>query len=132
MRMLSLVHAPAWRLASALLVGVIVLVTLMPQQQLPMAPNHFDKVEHFAAYGLLAVWFTGLVPRGQYWRVAVGLAVLGVVLEFLQQTMPLGRSGEFLDVVANVLGVAIGVALALAWSGGWALRLETWLRTPRA
>jgi VanZ family protein len=130
--MLPLAHAPAWRLVSALLIAAIVVTTLMPQAQLPVTPENVDKVEHCAAYGLLAIWFTGLVPRGQYWKVAAGLASLGGVLEYLQRAMPLGRSGDILDVVANVVGLAIGVALALAWTGGWALRVETWLRTRRA
>lgn len=129
--MLPLMHAMAWRRASALLVAVIVVATLMPQAQVPVTAEDVDKVEHLAAYVLLAVWFTGLVPRREYWKVAAGLASLGIVLEFLQQAMALGRSGDALDVVANVLGLAIGVGLAFWWTGGWALRFEAWLKRGR-
>ena len=93
----------------------------------PHAPAGFDKVEHLAAYVLLALWFTGLVARGRYWAVAAGLLALGLLIEVLQWRMNLGRSAEALDMLANTLGVAVGITIALLATGGWAPRLESWL-----
>ena len=71
--MLPLVHAPAWIVASVLLVLAVLYVSLAPLSMPVELPTHFDKVEHAAAYVFLAVWFTGLVARPRYWRVAVAL-----------------------------------------------------------
>ncbi len=39
------------------------------------------------------------------------LICLGILIEYLQQAMHLGRANEILDVVANVLGILISVGL---------------------
>ena len=93
----------------------------------PSTPAGFDKLEHLAAYVLLALWFTGLVARRRYWAVAAGLLALGFLIEVLQWVMNLGRSAEALDMLANTLGVGVGITLALLATGGWAPRLESWL-----
>jgi VanZ family protein len=90
-------------------------------------PTHFDKIEHAAAYVLLAVWFTGLVTPPRYWRVVLALATFGLTIEFLQAAMPFGRQGDPRDVLANVTGIGIGLALARWVTGGWALKAEAWL-----
>jgi glycopeptide antibiotics resistance protein len=52
---------------------------------------------------------------------------LGLLIEVLQWRMNLGRSAETLDMLANALGVGVGITLALLITGGWAPRLESWL-----
>jgi hypothetical protein len=41
--------------------------------------------------------------------------------------MNLGRVAEGLDILANALGVVVGITIALLSTGGWAPRLEAWL-----
>jgi VanZ family protein len=124
---LPLAHAPAWIVASVLLVVAVLYVSLAPLNVPAELPTHFDKVEHAAAYVFLAVWFTGLVARPGYWRVAVALVAFGLTIEFLQAAMPFGRQGDPWDVLANVAGIGIGFALARSLTGGWALKAEAWL-----
>ena len=125
--MLPLAHAPAWLVASVLLV-VAVLYASLAQFNMPAGlPTHFDKVEHALAYLFLAVWFAGLVVRAHYWKIVVALAALGLVIEILQHVMALGRYGEPMDMAANLLGVGLGIALASRRLGGWALKVEAWL-----
>jgi VanZ family protein len=124
--MLPLRHRKTWLALSGLLVAGVVFGSLQPNPPLVM-PGNFDKVEHFAAYFLLAGWFTGLYPRSTYWTVAIGLLVLGIGLEVLQGAMELGRVPDVFDMAANAAGVAVGVALALVATGGWARRVESWL-----
>jgi VanZ family protein len=124
---LPLAHAPAWIVASVLLVVAVLYLSLAPLNVPVDLPTHFDKVEHAAAYVFLVVWFTGLVARPRYWRVALALVVFGLMIEFLQAAMPLGRQGDPWDVLANVTGIGIGLALTRWLTGGWALKVEAWL-----
>jgi VanZ family protein len=125
--MLPLAYAPAWIAASLLLVAGVVFASLMPGPPAPLDLRHFDKLEHALAYAVLAVWFTGIVPRANYWKVPLVLAALGIAIEFLQRAMPFGRTGDPWDFAANVLGIAVGVAFATWRTGGWALKVEAWL-----
>jgi len=124
--MLQLRRRRLWIALSTVLLAAVFFVCLQPGPGFP-APAGLDKVEHLAAYVLLALWFTGLVARGRYWVVATGLLMLGLLIEVLQWRMNLGRSAEGLDMLANTLGVGIGIAIALLATGGWAPRLESWL-----
>jgi VanZ family protein len=124
--MLPLRHRRLWIALSAVLVAAVVYGSLKPDVSLPV-PTGFDKLEHFTAYFVLALWFTGIHERARYAGVAVGLLVLGASMEILQGLMHMGRTAEVLDMVANAIGVAAGLALALWLTGGWARRVEAWL-----
>jgi VanZ family protein len=124
--MIPLRYRRLWVAMSVALVGVIVYTSLAPSLALP-TPDGFDKVEHFTAYFGLALWFTGLYPRARYWQVVTGLLALGLAVEIAQGAMRLGRSAEVLDMAANAAGVVAGLLLALALTGGWAQRVESWL-----
>ena len=124
--MLRLAYAPAWIAASLLLLALVVWGSLMPGPDLPGPPN-VDKLEHASAYALLAVWFTGLVPRNRYAAIAAALVGFGVLMEFLQQAMQLGRQADALDVAANAVGIGAGIVIAVWRTGGWAPKVEAWL-----
>lgn len=122
---LSLRHPWVWLgLGWVFIIGAIV-VCLMPVQQLP--PTHMsDKFEHSLAYALLTVWFTGAYPRSSYVRIGLAMLALGIAIEIAQGAMPFGRQMDFRDVIANSLGIAVGLAIAWIGLGGWALRIEAW------
>jgi hypothetical protein len=124
--MLPLAHAPAWIVASVLLVAAVVYASLVPSAPVADVGN-LDKAAHALAYAALATWFGGLFPRARYGRVGLALCGLGLGLEILQQAMGWGRSGDPYDMAANVAGIAAGLLLGLWFTGGWALRFEAWL-----
>jgi VanZ family protein len=124
--MLQLRRRRLWIALSMVLLAAVLVASLQPDFG-PPVPAGFDKVEHLAAYVLLALWFTGLVARGRYWVVGAGLLALGLLIEVLQWRMNLGRSAEVLDMLANALGVGAGISIALIATGGWAPRLESWM-----
>jgi glycopeptide antibiotics resistance protein len=73
---------------------------------------------------VLSLWFAGIYPRARYPAIAVGLLVMGIVIEGLQGAMHLGRQADLIDVYANTIGIVSGLVLALIWLGGWAQRVE--------
>jgi VanZ family protein len=91
-------------------------------------PRGFDKVEHFGTYLFLAVWFTGILHRPRYWLAALGLLGLGATMEVTQWAMHAGRTGDPYDMAVNTTGVLAGLLLAYAFTGGWAQRVEAWLK----
>lgn len=76
-----------------------------------------DKTMHFAAYaGWAAV--ACATPRGRD-RMALYAGIIfatGLAIEFIQPNM--GRDKSMLDVLANSLGIAAGILVAL-WARRW-------------
>lgn len=117
-------HA-GWLVASYLLLAVVVWASLRPGNVQPVV-GHLDKYGHSLAYCTLAVWFMGFHAREQRWKVALWLLALGAALELAQQWMGLGRTGDPVDMVANGIGVAIGLLFSTV-TGAWPRRVERWL-----
>ncbi len=49
-------------------------------------------------------------------------------MEAGQYLMQAGRTADVYDMAANAAGVAAGLLLAALLTGGWAQRIESWLR----
>jgi len=125
--LLNLRYRAFWIAASALLVLIVVWGSLQTVFGGPTI-HGFDKVQHFSTYLFLAAWFTGLFQRSHWWRIVLSLLGLGLAMEIGQYVMQSGRMGDPFDMAANTAGVAAGVTLALLLTGGWAQKIETWLR----
>jgi VanZ family protein len=117
-----------WRLwlglGIVMLVGIAI-VCLIPQQSLPSV-GLSDKTEHFATFGLLTFWFGTIVVRRDLPWVALGVLLFGGLIEIAQSAMGLGRSGDWMDLLADGIGVVLGSALALSplysWMRAFAVR----------
>jgi VanZ family protein len=94
--------------AGAVAVSVL---SLTPSDALP-GIELWDKLQHVLAYLILAV--TGAVAfpgrRSLPW-LAVGLLILGCVLEAIQAFIP-SRTASFDDAIANAIGVGLGLVIA--------------------
>ncbi len=91
--------------------AVVLWGTLAPEHDLPKL-NVWDKAEHaLAFFGLtfLGVW---AMPHLRL-RIAAAMVALGAAIEVAQATMPLGRDGDIKDLLADSMGVALGLAVAL-------------------
>jgi VanZ family protein len=121
--MLQLRYPRLWLALGWAAVAFAVVVCLVPMSKLPSA-NVGDKTEHFATYLLLSLWFAGIYPKARYGIIAAGLCLLGVLIEFAQGAMHLGRHADAMDVVANGTGIVAGLALCWIGLGGWAQWVE--------
>jgi len=130
--MLPLRYARRWRLASAVLLTLVLAVTLMPaiwlwpdRVRTVLWLEHIDKLAHGATFVLLALWFAGQYQPRSYPRIAVGLLAFAGLIEVCQRTVGY-RSAEWLDFGADAIGIIIGLAIAMAGAGGWCLLFEDW------
>jgi VanZ family protein len=125
--LLPLRHPRGWLVIGWAMIVSAMLVSLAPHDRLPVT-GVSDKFEHTLVYTVLALWFAGIYPRSRYAVIAVGLFVMGLVIEWAQGAMNLGRQSDYRDVIANSVGIVLGLTLGLTWLGGWAQRLEAWSR----
>jgi len=123
--MLPLRFARTWFALAWVAIALALVVNLVPLSgAASMLGLINDKVEHALGYATLTVLLCGIYPRSRYIWIVAGLFAMGVMVEFLQGWMHVGRQREFFDVVANTFGIAIGLTLALSALGGWAVRVE--------
>jgi VanZ family protein len=130
--MLPLRHEKRWRLAGIALLLAVLFATIMPTLWLPI-PSRIplaDKWLHLLTFLFLSLWFTGQYSRKSYWRLVLGLVAFGVLIELGQGMIPY-RSAEWQDLVADIGGIGIGLAIAVAGLGGRSLRFEQWLEKAR-
>lgn len=66
---------------------------------------------HILVFAVIACWWRMLTPRGSRWPIVLVLAALAVLTEFLQRFVP-GRDPRVSDVLNDLVGVALGFALA--------------------
>lgn len=116
-RLILLATAPAqrrlWRALLALLLAVITVLALVPAPPERLSTG-WDKSNHLLAFGALAftaVWACWPQPRRWHCLVAWLLAYGGGI-EVAQSFLP-PRSADLADVLADGMGIALG--LALAW-----------------
>lgn len=94
-------------------VAAVCIESLIPYGSLPGGRIPVDAIARAAAFFLLA-----LIPMYSFGKLrnavyaALSMAVLGIVLEVLQQYVP-GRSCSAGDMIANNLGVLLGFFVGL-------------------
>ncbi|MFV0531143.1 MAG: VanZ family protein [Flavobacteriales bacterium] len=103
------------RTSKILLLIVIVCVTilsLVPLQRLEIeVPSGTDKLVHIIMYfsvSTLALWSYS-TGKTQTIQIVLMVITYSIFIEFLQEYMPLKRSGDFNDVIANIIGVFLGI-----------------------
>jgi VanZ family protein len=93
---------------------VIVVLSLLPVTELPGGIfNFWDKAQHALAYALLALLALRAYPMHRRLNTALALLLLGGLLE-LAQAASGWRYGEWSDLLANGVGIGLGITL---WCG---------------
>ena len=96
-------------LGSTVVIAVLIAgLTLSPSASLPQSNLHLDKLAHMAAFFGLVFPTAALWPRVTAW---IGLAAVlyGGAIEVIQPYT--GRSAEFADLLADGIGVGLGIVL---------------------
>lgn len=73
----------------------------------------FDKIGHFIFYMVLTFsWLMtdNFIPSRKSLMIGA-IIFFGIAIEFLQLNMGVGRAFEYYDMLANLLGTMVGVAL---------------------
>jgi VanZ family protein len=111
-----------WQIGGVFLVLALITLSLLPPIATLVARGE-DKLLHAMAYGTLMLYYSGLVRPRLYLVVVVGLMGLGIAIEALQGYVGY-RAAEADDVIANGVGIATGLVLALLGLRGWARVIE--------
>ena len=98
-----------WRALLLVLLCVITLLALAPAPP-EEASLGWDKLNHFAAFAALAVVAALGYARATL-AVALGLLGYGALIELLQALTP-SRSADWADLLADGLGIGIGLLIA--------------------
>ena len=98
-----------WRWAFALCLAVVMFLALAPAD-FPSPSTGWDKVNHAFAFAVLAV--LGCASYAPARPVLLGLLAYGGLIEVLQGATDY-RSAEWLDLMADCVGLAIGWALLM-------------------
>jgi VanZ family protein len=102
--------ARQWRLLFWLAIVSVTVASLLPlQSQASFAVS--DKLQHFAAYAVLATLASASYGgRWAWWAIGVALVAFSGAIE-LAQGLSGYRYAEWLDLLANTAGVAAGLVL---------------------
>jgi len=94
-------------------VAVVLYLTLIPTPPHVMLDNlpYGDKIEHFLAFGSLAVMARLGFPRVAGWLMLEHLSFLGAMIEVAQATPGLGRDCDWHDWLADTSGAAAALAV---------------------
>lgn len=95
----------------ALAALILMALCLTPTADLP-DPGTGDRFEHMAAWFVLTLTGFVLAPRRPLAIPAFALAY-GVLVEVLQAITPFGRHGDPLDLVADMVGIAVACGVWL-------------------
>lgn len=108
-----------WRFIGWLGVASLCAISVLPPSSLLITgPEYGDKLYHLVAYATLTWWLALGYERRHWWSIAVGLALLGMVLELLQGLTP-ERIGSAWDEIANLTGILLGHRLAAMIPAGF-------------
>lgn len=105
----------------ALACAILLYMTLAPGRDVPGVEMFWDKSEHAVAWLVLTV--TGLLlSTKRRWPIGAFAFLFGAAIEVAQAVMPLGRDGEWQDLLSDSIGIGGGY---LVW---WLLRRLGWAR----
>lgn len=102
-----------WRILLVLAIAWTLWASLMPTHALP-GVSVWDKLAHAVNYALLTILLMSVVPRLPLWIVATIVSAFGGAIELVQSATGY-RSGDWLDMLANLVGVSVSIGGMMLW-----------------
>jgi|TARA_B110000914_G_scaffold226488_1_gene252036 VanZ family protein len=118
-----------WNLLSLVIIFILSCLFVLP-------PNWFfadgsnllnivsDKIIHICVFIFLSCWLSGQFKSNI--KLLLCISLYGVLIESLQQLTP-HRSAELSDILANEIGIIIGIIIAVKYLTGWSLVTERYV-----
>ena len=89
---------------------ILVILSLIKIPAHNFGVTHQDKWQHCFAYFVLSIsWLIVFYKKKKKLLVVVCCILLGVIIEILQNELTSYRTGDYHDVIANSLGVLLGL-----------------------
>ena len=105
----------AWLKGKIFLIAIIitlslVILSLIKVPAYNVGVTHLDKWQHCFAYFVLSLsWLIAFYKKKKKLLVVACCILLGVIIEISQSTLTSYRTGDYYDVIANSLGVLLGL-----------------------
>ena len=99
-------------IAILITVGILCLSLIkMPNTNIKVA--HIDKLYHSFAYFVLTItWLFAFYKRQEKKLVIIiSCIIFGIIIEILQSTLTVYRTGDYYDILANSLGVLLALLI---------------------
>ena len=104
-------YVQAWTTAGIGFVLLVIYLSLTAPPRDFDVPRLFD-AGHIVAYFWLTIWFAQIHRSAhRRWALAAAFGAMGVALEYIQG-MTGYRQFDYVDMMRNFIGIAIGLALA--------------------
>lgn len=105
-------------LDNSLVVAIVITITIICLSLLKIPNtgikvNNIDKAYHSIAYFVLTLtWLLSFYrkPKKKY-IIVISCIIFGIIIEVLQSTLTVYRTGDYKDVIANSLGVLLALLI---------------------
>lgn len=89
----------------------IAYLSLMKMPKIEVSYSNVDKLYHLFAYFVLSFcWLFSFYKKPTLKYIVVTSCIIyGIIIEVLQHTLTLYRTGDFKDVLANTVGIVLGL-----------------------
>jgi len=119
-----------WKLANLVILILLASLLLLPPEWLfsnyikDLPELLTDKVIHIGVFILWTCWLSGQFIS--FFKIFFYTSIFGFLIEVIQYFLPY-RSWELLDLLANEIGILIGVIIAIKFTSGWSLLIEKYI-----
>lgn len=98
-------------------IGIVLLATLLPTQDFNSdiglsKIKNIDKAVHIIMFIVLGALMVFSYPQIKWSYTFIALVTLGIIIELLQETLPTHRTFEYGDIIADTIGVVLGIIAA--------------------
>lgn len=119
MSKLILRYTVSWLLIAAILLASFIHVPETPMDDVPLMDKWIHIVMYFTLASSLWIEYLRSHSRIHYFKLCIGAIVLPILMsgliELLQAYCTETRSGDWLDFLANTIGVVLSALLGFAW-----------------